>query len=236
VNKSLFIIIAVVTVFVIYRLVIFLHYRKSTYFAITKKSLFSLDEGSLGEYRVYTKLKAFERSGGRLLFNLYVPKGDCGTTEIDAFLIHPKGIFVIESKNYSGWIFGSEADQYWTQTLPVSRGRVAPKSRFYNPIRQNASHILALKRICDLLDPVWSVVVFSNRSQFKSLSVAENKGYRVVRLEDLNSSISELMGQSTRTLSVAEIDRLYGFLYPFSQSGQRIKEAHNSAVAGRKIR
>ena len=58
----------------------------------------------------------FGRSG-MTLRNLYVPKENGETTEIDLVYITQKGVFVIESKNYSGWIFGNEKDQYWTASL-----------------------------------------------------------------------------------------------------------------------
>ena len=47
--------------------------------------------GAYGEYLIYVRLKDLERSGGRFLFNLYIPKLGGGTTEIDVVLIHPKG-------------------------------------------------------------------------------------------------------------------------------------------------
>ena len=71
---------------------------------------------------IWRVLKGFERKGGKFLFNLYIPKLNDETTEVDVVLIHPKGFFVIESKNYNGWIFGSEKNRYWTQTLPMGRG------------------------------------------------------------------------------------------------------------------
>ena len=43
---------------------------------------------------------------GQVLRNIYVPKDNGETSEIDVVFITQKGIFVIESKNYSGWIFG----------------------------------------------------------------------------------------------------------------------------------
>ena len=55
---------------------------------------------------------------GKMLRNVYIPKGNGETSEIDVLYISRKGIFVFESKNYSGWIFGKESDQYWTVSLP----------------------------------------------------------------------------------------------------------------------
>jgi len=39
---------------------------------------------------------------------LTLPDGEGSTTQIDHFLLSPYGLFVIETKNYKGWIFGSE--------------------------------------------------------------------------------------------------------------------------------
>ena len=54
----------------------FKNYYKSTYYHITKNSIFSVyyDIGKLGEYMTYVKLKKYEKIGGRFLFNLYLPK------------------------------------------------------------------------------------------------------------------------------------------------------------------
>lgn len=40
-----------------------------------------------------------------------------GTTQIDYLLISPFGVFIIETKNIRGWIFGSENQAKWTQSL-----------------------------------------------------------------------------------------------------------------------
>lgn len=49
-------------------------------------------------------------------------------TEVDLIYINTSGIYVIESKNYSGWIFGDFKQKYWTQTFKTE------KHKFYNPV------------------------------------------------------------------------------------------------------
>ena len=85
-------------------------------------------------------------------------------------MFHPKGLFVIESKNYSGWIFGNENNKQWTQTLPVGRRR-SHKERFYNPIMQNATHIRAIRKYIDDTIPVYSAIAFSNKCTLKNVTV-----------------------------------------------------------------
>ncbi len=58
------------------------------------------------------------------------------TSEVDIVLITQKGVFVFESKNYSGWIFGDEKNKNWAVSLPNGE-----KNQFYNPIMQNKTHL-----------------------------------------------------------------------------------------------
>ena len=111
--------------------------------------------------------------GCKFLFNLYVPRDNGKTSEIDVIMFHPKGLFVIESKNYSGWIFGNENSKQWTQTLPVGRGR-SHKERFYNPIMQNSTHIRAIRKHIDDSIPIYSVIAFSDKCTLKDFTVKSN--------------------------------------------------------------
>ncbi len=77
------------------------------------------------------------------------------TSQIDHIVINPRGVFVIETKNYSGRIYGSENQREWTQVLAY--GKV--KNKFYNPLKQNATHVYNVKRLVGDL-PVHSLVVF----------------------------------------------------------------------------
>lgn len=85
------------------------------------------------------------------------------TAQIDHTVISPRGIFVIETKAYDGWIFGSEKSEYWTQVMGKR------KQRFYNPVRQNRSHVQALKNtLARYGDPLYvPVVVFSDACELR---------------------------------------------------------------------
>ena len=100
---------------------------------------------------------------GKILRNVYIPKDNGETTEIDVVYITQKGIFVIESKNYSGWIFGRENDAEWTETFPRQ------KHHFPNPIRQNYAHICALAECLGISkDYFHGVVAFTEKCTFKT--------------------------------------------------------------------
>lgn len=95
-------------------------YKKTSYYDATHKSFWKMrfNLGNYGEYLTCKKLRKQEEQGGRFLFNCYLPAKKDETSEIDVLMITDSGIYVFESKNYSGWIFGSEKSRSWTQTLP----------------------------------------------------------------------------------------------------------------------
>ena len=85
-----------------------------------KTPISSKEKGAYGEMLIENELNRLTPygQGEKILRNIYIPKDDGSTSEIDVLYISRKGIFVFESKNYSGWIFGKESDQYWTVSLP----------------------------------------------------------------------------------------------------------------------
>lgn len=78
------------------------------------------------------------------------------TSQIDHIYINEYGVWIIETKNYAGMIFGSEGQREWTQVLAYGK----EKHRFYNPIKQNAAHIYNVSRLIGKDAPIFSVVVF----------------------------------------------------------------------------
>ncbi|MBR6693583.1 MAG: NERD domain-containing protein [Clostridia bacterium] len=193
-------------------------YKKGTYYQSTGLSYFSCisDKGKYGEYNAYKHLKQFETVGSRFLFNLYIPKEKGGTTEIDLLMICPKGIFVFESKNYGGWIFGKESQRNWCQALPKEGGG-SQKHTFYNPIMQNRTHIKYLKSILGNQVPLWSIIVFSDRCNLKSVEITSND-VRVINQHYVASVVSEIYNKlPTNLLSEVDVINIYNKLYPYTQ-------------------
>ena len=111
-------------------------------------------KGRLGERRASRDLaRQLDPALYRHFHDLYLPRPDGqGTTQIDHVVVSLFGIFVIETKNFSGWILGSEKQAQWTQQI------YRKKSRFQNPLHQNKLHVSALASFLglapDLLLPV----------------------------------------------------------------------------------
>lgn len=121
-------------------------------------------KGKLGEDLTGIVLQVSKLFGvkGKVMKNLYLTKENGETSEIDVLFITDMGILAIESKNYSGWIFGNEKDGFWTASLPNGM-----KNRFYNPVLQNRTHIKVLRAALPYDVPIYSVIVFSNRCELK---------------------------------------------------------------------
>ena len=93
----------------------------------------------MGEFAVNVLLKYSAAGKLKTIRNIYVPLNDGKTSEIDIVVVHNTGLYAVECKNYSGWIFGSADNRYWTQTFANGK-----KYQFYNPVLQNKYHIKAL--------------------------------------------------------------------------------------------
>lgn len=202
-------------------------YKKTTYYTITHTPYFTVlhDIGKFGEYMTYKKLKSYEEQGWKFLFNLYVPKDEESTTEIDVLAISPKGIFVFESKNYSGWIFGNETQKNWTQVLPKGHGK-SNKEHFLNPIIQNKGHIKYLKNIIDSDITMHSVIVFSERCTLKDVTLKTDTAV-VIQRDDVLHTVAKICSRiETEQLTQTQIDEIYTTLYPLTQADTQVKTKH----------
>jgi predicted RNA-binding Zn-ribbon protein involved in translation (DUF1610 family) len=98
-----------------------------------------------------------------------------GSTQIDHIIVSEYGVFVVETKNMKGWIFGSPNQKTWTQKI------YKHSSKFQNPLHQNYKHVKTLESLLGLNDQqIHSVVVFVGDSTFKTdmpENVTYGKGY-----------------------------------------------------------
>ena len=123
-------------------------------------------KGKVGELAVAVQVKLYLKDPQYILLNdCTLPDEQAGTTQIDHILLSPYGIFIIETKNYKGWIFGSERQKMWTQ-------KIFKKSyKFQNPLHQNYKHQKVLEQVlADIIGPEYlhSIVVFMPDCEFKT--------------------------------------------------------------------
>lgn len=119
-------------------------------------------KGKVGERVVAGKLDHLPKDKYRVLNDITIPTPK-GSSQIDHLVVSVYGIFVIETKNYDGWIYGGEHSEYWTQNI------YGNKHQFYNPILQNAGHVKALRRVLSKYEPlfIFPIVAFSGRANIK---------------------------------------------------------------------
>lgn len=152
-------------------------------------------KGCVGEkMTAFGMVLSLDKSIYKRFHNLIINAPD-GTTQIDHVVVSPYGIFVLETKNMKGWIFGTERDANWTQSL------YNKKNSFQNPLRQNYRHTKCLAEFLDLSHEVMhSIVFFIGECKLKS-RVPENvmtsgvadyiKGFDKVILSDHQISAVE---------------------------------------------
>ncbi|MGP1715759.1 MAG: nuclease-related domain-containing protein [Methylophilus sp.] len=120
-------------------------------------------KGLMGEQVVrYISRTRLEKENYLAVHNVTLETGE-GTTQIDHIYISQYGLFVVETKNFSGWIFGSERSATWTQQIYKNR------YKFQNPLRQNYKHLKAIESALDIdINNIHSVIVFLGGATFKT--------------------------------------------------------------------
>ncbi len=106
--------------------------------------------------------------------NVTFPMFGGGTTQVDHIIVSVYGIFVVETKNWNGWIFGEENEPTWTKTFPNK------KYIIQNPLRQNYGHIKTISEILKIPENKFHpIIMFIGDCELKT-KMPENvftKGY-----------------------------------------------------------
>lgn len=176
--------------------------------------------GQLGEFATEFALTNNNLPGELIVFkNIYVPiRGK--TSEIDLLMLHEKGIFVFESKNYSGWIFGDLDQLNWTQVLQGGK-----KNKFYNPIRQNRTHIKALAEYLGKpMSDFTSYIVFSERCTLKEVPES-TEDVIIVRRPNMLKKLRAQLKNSHIKYTHDEIQAMSDSLRPLTgrDDGEKLK-------------
>jgi hypothetical protein len=169
-------------------------------------------KGKKGELMVSMTLARLPKEHYRVFNDIILPTR-YGTTQIDHIVVSPFGIFVIETKNYNGWIYGGENSENWTQNIWGN------KYTFRNPLKQNNGHVKALKSILGVSETaIIPIVVFSNRAD---LSVQTNQ--LVINRENLRSVIKRY---HTEFFPLEQIDNLCIKIELARETGKEAKKQH----------
>lgn len=194
----------------------------------TNKRLFFLNfnTGNIGELLTFHKLEKI-KDHRKLLTNNYVPDENNLTHESDVILIHPTGIYVFESKNYSGWIYGKETDKYWTQSIYNEENHTKYKSKFYNPIWQNKKHVDTLNDYLEnrYTSNIFSYIVFSSRCKLKRLSYSSSH-CKIMNRYDLLWYLKNDIKSKDIIFTNEQVDEIYNSLKKCSNVSDEVKQQH----------
>ncbi len=179
-------------------------------------------KGRHGEKLTERKLKVIQLFGrkGKVLRNIYLPKDNGETSEVDVVFITQKGIFVIESKNYSGWIFGDEKSRNWTAMLPNRQ-----KNQFYNPIMQNRTHLKWMRNCVGEDVPLFSLIVFSERCELKKITV-DSADVKVIKRDQTYAAVKKIWDSNPDAISEEKVEEIYDKLQEYTNVDAAVKAAH----------
>ena len=163
-------------------------------------------KGAIGESSVASTLRKLPGKE-YVVFNNLMLKTKRGSSQIDHVVVSIYGIYVIETKHYKGWIHGHEKSQNWTQTI------YKKKTKFRNPIKQNWSHIYALKEVLSDFKNIryHNIVVFTGGGKLKNITsntpvIYRNKLNRTIKLSRESVSLdAEQVNAITLIFNEAEV-------------------------------
>lgn len=187
--------------------------------------------GELGEYKLSVSLREFGPEA-RLLSDLLIPNpgSRTGYSQIDHLLVTPYALFVLECKNFGHDVKGRRAKAYWW-----SAGHP-----FFNPLKQNQSHIRGLKRVLRLDSgiPFISVVSFSLRArvtvddpELRRISSDEWLVADVEVPDYIARKLALCQNQASRPrLAPADVDAVAARVAAVNITDPKIRQAHIEAI------
>lgn len=111
--------------------------------------------GRIGERTARIIIQEILSEDDLLLTNVKL-SADEKYTELDNLIINSRGLFIIEIKNYTGEMFGSEEDYEWVKIKTTAEGNIYQKT-VKNPINQVKRQIYILSRLLKEhgIDGIW---------------------------------------------------------------------------------
>ena len=169
--------------------------------------------GMAGEHWVKQELKKLDLNKYHIINDVTVRTADNNTHQIDHLVISKEGIFVIETKQYSGYITGTEYDKKWVQNK---------KYYINNPVHQNYGHMKALEEVLELDESKFIPIVCISGSAKLKVKATKN---HVVVIYDLNSTI---MSYTKEILPNSE--EIYNKVLAINITDKEEKKKHVSEV------
>ena len=170
-------------------------------------------KGVLGELKVRIHLGKTKPGTQYVVNNIMFQTEDGKSSQVDHVLINKNGVFVIETKNYAGRIYGNEKQHEWTQVFNYGKN----KFHFYNPIKQNATHMYRLKEAIGDNIYMKSIIVFV---QNNTAYIESNKVYTIREMK------TAIRNTQSHQLSVETMESIYNKLMDLKNGKTISKKEH----------
>jgi hypothetical protein len=183
--------------------------------ALVFKYLTPKIKGKFGEATISFRLNRLNPKKYKIINDILI-RNKSRSSQIDHVIISNYGIFVIETKNYKGWIFGHESSNYWTQVL------YKKKFSLRNPVLQCWGHINTLKTVLSEFSFIsyYPIIVFTGTAELKKIT----SKVPVIKSNKLIRSISRLSIEEC--LSDEEVDQVYQKLVLLNRKDRASRKMH----------
>ncbi|PMH44641.1 hypothetical protein BCU68_12395 [Vibrio sp. 10N.286.49.B3] len=116
--------------------------------------MFNIFKGWFGEKKTSVSMWfSLDKATYTRFHDLILPSYN-GTAQIDHLVVSKYGLFIVETKNMKGWIFGDEHSAQWTQSFHRK------KFRFQNPLRQTYRQKKVLSEFLNLDEDLIRTAVY----------------------------------------------------------------------------
>lgn len=198
-----------------------IEYSRGEYLDSAKKA------GDISEAAVRSLLiNNFNVPTKQILRNVYIPVGNGGTTEIDVLVVSKKGLLIFECKNYGGNIYGDVNMEKWIQYIGKQ------KNYFYNPFKQNKTHVKYLKKFLQRFGdvPVIPFVAVSARGKWAVRKMSDDD-----YLLGYNCQFAEIYGNLPNSAIMEQnFNDILNVLCMFSSPEKSIRDKHIQQVISHK--
>jgi hypothetical protein len=173
----------------------------------------------------------------KIMKNIYCPKLDGSTSEIDVLMINKDGIFMFEAKNFSARISG-----HWGEEKLMATYENGKQIEIQNPVMQNSSHFQHLRKLLGVSQTqhiIKNIVILGDSVRFSRDEIAKTcPGFASVgqfkdisKLVYLRSKLSKNVYKDSQVESIYETIQNQLCFSPEKKAAhdQQIKEIRNNA-------
>lgn len=188
--------------------------------------------GDRGEYAVMRQLRRLSDEQYFVINDLLFRKSNGATIQIDHIVVSPYGVFVIETKNISGYIYGTEnANQWLRRWKGYAPGGFYKENElsFDNPLRQNDIHIEALSdRLgAGMQIPYYSIIAFSPEATLRVKTDKQN----IIYWSEIRNYIRQY---DKAIMSIEEAKNIYENIVALNIANSEVRSQHAESANARK--